>query len=65
MRPIFCASRQAWSAPANTRSPMPSCALRRNASSTLSKVEDFDSPTGKGATGKVDGKTIALGNATS
>ena len=30
---------------------------------TLSPVEGFDSPTGKGATGKVDGKTIALGNA--
>ena len=29
----------------------------------LSKVEDFDSPTGKGAIGKVEGKTIALGNA--
>ena len=29
----------------------------------LSKVEDFDSPTGKGAIGKVDGKTVALGNA--
>src|SRR4051812_7683271 len=29
----------------------------------LSKVEEFDSPTGKGATGKVDGKTIVLGNA--
>jgi Cu+-exporting ATPase len=28
----------------------------------LGKVEDFDSPTGKGATGKVDGKTILLGN---
>jgi P-type Cu+ transporter len=28
----------------------------------LSKVEDFDSPTGKGATGKVDGKTVLLGN---
>ncbi|HXN69403.1 MAG TPA: copper-translocating P-type ATPase, partial [Bradyrhizobium sp.] len=28
----------------------------------LSKVEEFDSPTGKGATGKVDGKTILLGN---
>jgi Cu+-exporting ATPase len=28
-----------------------------------SKVDDFDSPTGKGAIGKVDGKTIALGNA--
>src|SRR5262249_19041804 len=27
---------------------------------TLSKVEGFDSPTGKGATGKVDGKVIAL-----
>ncbi|PSO20420.1 heavy metal translocating P-type ATPase [Bradyrhizobium sp. MOS003] len=26
------------------------------------QVEQFDSPTGKGATGKVDGKTIALGN---
>ncbi|MBJ7406706.1 MAG: copper-translocating P-type ATPase, partial [Bradyrhizobium sp.] len=30
---------------------------------TLGQVEQFDSPTGKGATGKVDGKTIALGNA--
>ena len=30
---------------------------------SLSKVEDFDSPTGKGAIGKVDGKTVALGNA--
>ncbi|WOH66354.1 heavy metal translocating P-type ATPase [Bradyrhizobium sp. BWA-3-5] len=29
----------------------------------LGKVEAFDSPTGKGATGKVDGKTIVLGNA--
>jgi Cu+-exporting ATPase len=27
------------------------------------QVEQFDSPTGKGATGKVDGKTVALGNA--
>ncbi|WP_448028602.1 heavy metal translocating P-type ATPase [Bradyrhizobium liaoningense] len=30
---------------------------------TLGQVEQFDSPTGKGATGKVDGKTIVLGNA--
>jgi Cu+-exporting ATPase len=29
----------------------------------LGKVEEFDSPTGKGATGKVDGRTIVLGNA--
>lgn len=29
----------------------------------LGPVEQFDSPTGKGATGKVDGKTIVLGNA--
>ena len=28
----------------------------------LSKVKEFDSPTGKGATGKVDGKTVLLGN---
>ncbi|MGH6750648.1 MAG: heavy metal translocating P-type ATPase, partial [Bradyrhizobium sp.] len=28
----------------------------------LGKVEEFDSPTGKGATGKVDGKSILLGN---
>ena len=27
----------------------------------LSKVEDFDSPTGKGATGKVDGKSVDSG----
>jgi len=29
----------------------------------LGQVEEFDSPTGKGATGKVDGKTIVLGGA--
>jgi Cu+-exporting ATPase len=29
----------------------------------LGKVEEFNSPTGKGATGKVDGKTVVLGNA--
>jgi Cu+-exporting ATPase len=29
----------------------------------LGKVDEFDSPTGKGATGKVDGKPIVLGNA--
>ncbi|MGE0288575.1 MAG: heavy metal translocating P-type ATPase [Bradyrhizobium sp.] len=29
----------------------------------LGKVDDFDSPTGKGAIGKVDGRTVALGNA--
>src|SRR3954452_23065867 len=28
----------------------------------LGKVDAFDSPTGKGATGKVDGKTVLLGN---
>jgi P-type Cu+ transporter len=30
----------------------------------LGKVEEFDSPTGKGAFGKVDGKSVVLGNAT-
>ncbi|QDW35789.1 heavy metal translocating P-type ATPase [Bradyrhizobium sp. KBS0727] len=29
----------------------------------LGKVEEFDSPTGKGVTGKVDGKAVVLGNA--
>lgn len=29
----------------------------------LSQIEGFDSPTGRGATGKVDGETIVLGNA--
>jgi Cu+-exporting ATPase len=29
----------------------------------LGQVEEFDSPTGKGATGKVDGKTVLLGSA--
>jgi Cu+-exporting ATPase len=28
----------------------------------LSKVDEFDSPTGKGAIGEVDGKTVVLGN---
>jgi P-type Cu+ transporter len=28
----------------------------------LSKVEDFDSPTGRGATGRVDGRAVILGN---
>ncbi|MBH5385287.1 heavy metal translocating P-type ATPase [Bradyrhizobium diversitatis] len=30
---------------------------------TLGQVEQFDSPTGKGATGRVEGRTIVLGNA--
>jgi len=30
---------------------------------SLSNVEDFDSPTGKGVTGKVEGKVVLLGNA--
>ncbi len=30
----------------------------------LGKVDEFNSPTGKGATGKVDGKAVVLGNAT-
>lgn len=30
---------------------------------SLSQVEEFDSPTGKGATGKIDSKIIVLGNA--
>jgi Cu+-exporting ATPase len=30
---------------------------------TLAAVDGFDSPTGKGATGKVEGKTVHLGNA--
>jgi P-type Cu+ transporter len=30
----------------------------------LGRVDEFDSPTGKGATGKVDGKTVLLGNST-
>jgi len=30
---------------------------------TLTAVDEFDSPTGKGATGKVEGKTVQLGNA--
>jgi Cu+-exporting ATPase len=30
---------------------------------TLGQVQAFDSPTGKGATGKVDGRSIVLGNA--
>ncbi|MBR0717556.1 heavy metal translocating P-type ATPase [Bradyrhizobium liaoningense] len=29
----------------------------------ISQVDGFDSPTGKGATGKVDGKAVVLGNA--
>ena len=28
----------------------------------LGKVDEFDLPTGKGATGKVDGKAVVLGN---
>jgi Cu+-exporting ATPase len=39
-------------------------AIAKERNLDLGKVEEFDSPTGKGATGKVDGKTIVLGNAT-
>jgi Cu+-exporting ATPase len=31
---------------------------------TLGTAEEFDSPTGKGVTGKIEGKTVQLGNAT-
>jgi len=34
----------------------------RESNLDLGKVEEFDSPTGKGATGKVDGRAIVLGN---
>ena len=34
-----------------------------NATSLWARSDDFDSPTGKGVTGKVDGKTVVLGNA--
>ncbi|HEY2212427.1 MAG TPA: HAD-IC family P-type ATPase, partial [Bradyrhizobium sp.] len=34
----------------------------RERSLDLSTVEEFDSPTGKGVTGKVDGKIVVLGN---
>jgi len=30
---------------------------------SLARVDDFDSPTGKGARGRVDGRTVLLGNA--
>jgi P-type Cu+ transporter len=35
----------------------------RERSIDLGKVDEFDSPTGKGVTGRVDGKAIVLGNA--
>jgi Cu+-exporting ATPase len=45
--------------------PLADAIVRAAAERTLDlgKVEAFDSPTGKGVTGRVDGKTIVLGNA--
>ena len=36
---------------------------RRGAQDRLADVTDFDSPTGKGALGTVEGRKVALGNA--
>ena len=54
-----CGSPPASSAPASIRWPTPSSRAATERKLDLSEVEDFDSPTGKGAIGKVDGKTIA------
>ena len=58
-----CGLRQASSGPASIRWRWRSCAPRRQRGIATASVADFDSPTGKGALGKVDGKRIALGNA--
>ncbi len=41
---------------------MRSCALRSNVELAPGTVDAFNSPTGKGAIGKVDGKAIVIGN---
>ena len=59
-----CASRPASSGRASIRWPPPSSPPPSSARSRSSPATDFDSPTGKGALGTVEGKRVALGNAT-
>ena len=47
---------------ANIRSPPPSWAARANGNVDMSEVTNFASATGKGVTGTVDGRTVAIGN---
>ena len=58
-----CGWRPAWSAAASIPSPRQSWRRRSSAASRSATVADFDSPSGKGVTGTVDGKRLLLGTA--
>ena len=58
-----CRWRPAWSGRASIRLPRRSSRRRRSAALALKDASGFASVTGKGVTGSVDGRTVALGNA--
>ena len=64
-RTSCCGSRPASSAAASIRSPPRSSPPPPSARLALAAVTDFDSPTGKGVVGTVDGRALLLGNARS
>jgi P-type Cu+ transporter len=49
--------------PANTLSPRPSSPPRKDRNASIQEPTDFASVTGKGVTGKIGGRIVALGNA--
>ena len=57
-----CGSRRPSSAAASIRSPRRSSRARRSAVWRPPQVADFESLTGKGVRGRVDGQRVALGN---
>ena len=57
-----CGSPRAWSVPANTRWRRRSSPRPRRGGSTLVEASDFDSPSGKGVRGKIEGRALAIGN---
>ncbi len=58
-----CASPPASRRRASTRLQPRLFPRRKTESSTLAKIDGFDSPTGKGAVGNVDGRQVAVGSA--
>ena len=57
-----CAWRPVWSTSANIRWQLPSWRVPGTAASSLAGVRDFQSVTGRGVQGMVDGRPVAIGN---
>ena len=63
MKTFCCALPPASSAAASIRWPRQSSRRPPSARSSFAAVSDFDSPSGKGVTGMVERRRVALGNA--